>query len=114
MAKYLYQSLLAFQHSGEGIIMLILQTPATVELGARNAALHGNIGYIAALIFSAGHESFNSFILELDSFSLLVALTISSKWSSSTLDRGAVLACLLISLVQGRHYCNGNTIFGME
>ena len=89
-------------------ILMILQTPTTVELGPKNAALHANIGYIAALIFSAADDSFNSFILELDSFSLLVALTVSSsKWSSSTLDRGAVVACLLISLVQGWKWRTG-------
>ena len=88
-------------------ILMILQTPTTVELGPKNAALHANIGYIAALIFSAADDSFNSFILGLDSFSLLVALTVSSKWSSSTLDRGAVVACLLISLVQGWKWRTG-------
>ena len=65
-----------------------------------NAALHVNLCYIGALLFSAGHESLRSSVLELDSFSLLVALTV-SKGTSSTLDQNAVLASLLISLVQG-------------
>ena len=73
-----------------------------------NAALHANLCYIGALFFWAGHESLSSFVLELDSFSLLVALAI-SKGTSSTLDRNAVLACLLISLVQGWiQGCNAN------
>ena len=65
-----------------------------------NAALHANLCYIGALFFSAGHDYLSSSVLELDSFSLLVALAI-SKGTSSTVDRNAVLACLLISLVQG-------------
>ena len=65
-----------------------------------SAALHANICYIGALFFLEGCESVGSSVLELDSFSLLVALTI-SKGTSSKLDRNIVLASLLISLVQG-------------
>ena len=69
--------------------------------GSMNAAHHANLCYIGALLFSAGHDSLKLSVLELDSFSLLVAFTI-SKGISPILDRNAVLACLLISLVQVR------------
>ena len=84
--------------------ILFLTSGPTFDLqtteSSMNAALHANICYIGALFFLEGCESLGSSVLELDSFSLLVALTV-SKGTSLKLDRNVVLASLLISLIQG-------------